>query len=209
MADATCKSCIDDHWVEISHDNGANWHEVPAVIKSAKTFQDQTANTIRHSNSGKKKVSPCGSDSRTEVVTVDILFCDDDPVTWYLDDGDLVWVKRHKTRGNALSTEEFQGKVVLQGDDWDNDTEDGEQRQFIFEAASPFAREVYSGGTGKPHRDRSGTGFLGIFASEADTRITDVAHAPESGDSIFSTATGTYWQHNGTAFINTTSASPP
>lgn len=206
---STCKSCIKSHWLEVSHDDGSNWFEIPSVLRTQKGYEDQDATKKRHSQSGSKKVDVCGSDSRTENITVDVLFCDDDPLDWYIRDGDIAWFRRYKSKGTTESFETFKAKVVFQGDDWDNDSEDGEERQFILETTVPISLPQYTGGTTQPYRDFGGAGFIGIFA---DSTAADAAYAnsgtAQDGDYFFSTTTDTFWLYD-SGWADTTETDPP
>lgn len=151
MADAGCSSCIVDAKVEISHDDGVTYFEVPAVQRVTKTFRETTANETRHSHSGGVFVKPCGSDSRTPIYSVQVLFCNDDPLHWYLKDGDIVKVRITKggTSPHSLFAEVLDAKYVDGGFDWDNTTEDGEEQTFTLESTStPVAS--FAAWTGTP-----------------------------------------------------------
>jgi hypothetical protein len=103
-----------------------------------KAFQDTQANRTRHSHSGGQFVTPCGTDSRTPVYTVQCLVCNDDPLHWYFRDGDIVKVRLTKGTLSPFTsfTEVFDAKYVDGGFDWDNTTEDGEEVTFTLEATS-------------------------------------------------------------------------
>lgn len=153
MADAGCSSCLKDAYIEISRDAWVTSHELPAIQRITKTYQDTQANRTRHSHSGGQFVSPCGSDSRTPTYQVQALFCSDDPIWWYLRDGDILEVKFWK--GRAAPDDDFaealEVKYVDGGWDWDNTTEDGEQITFTLEATSAVTRLIPNGGGGVPY----------------------------------------------------------
>lgn len=147
MAGAGCSSCIKDAYIQISRDNFATAHELPAVQRVTKSYQDNQANRTRHSHSGGQFVSPCGTSSRTAVYQVQALFCSDDPINWYLRDGDIVKVKIWRGRSAPLVgfNESLEVKYVDGGWDWDNTTEDGEQYTFTLEATSAVTKLIPTG----------------------------------------------------------------
>lgn len=152
MADAGCKSCIVDAQVEISHNN-VDWYDVPAVQRITKAYQDSQANRTRHSHSGGQFVTPCGTDSRTPVYTVQCLVCNDDPLHWYLRDGDIVHVRITKGQSSPFTSfsETLEAKYVDGGFDWDNTSEDGEEITFTLEATSAVAYTGIAGPVSAPY----------------------------------------------------------
>lgn len=147
MADAACSACIVDAYIEISRDDFVTTFELPAIVRITKTYQEQQANRRRHSHSGGQFVSPCGSDSRTPTYAVTALFCADDPLYWYVRDGDLFKVRMYKGRSAPLDDyiEELEVKYVDDGWDWDNENEDGEEITFTLEATSAVTRTIPTG----------------------------------------------------------------
>jgi len=158
LADGSCKSCVKSATVRISYDEGATWLELPAIQKITKSFNEETANETRHSNSGGAFVKPCGADSRTDVYTVQHLVCDSDPLEWYLRDGDpvspdILWFQMVKGKEDTHDefAEQFAGKYISGGYTWDNTSKDGEERTFTVER----------------------TGSLGIFYPDSPNPGTD------------------------------------
>jgi hypothetical protein len=167
MADASCSSCVRSAWAEVSHNAGVDWDELPAVQKITKTYEEETANQTRHSNSGEQFVTPCGASSRTPVYEIQFLFCKDDPLYWYIRDNDNVRLRMKKGQlvadggsddDMADFSETVDVKVVDQGFTWDNTVADGEEITFRFEATGNATRTVHGTGTGLPHPDGGITG---------------------------------------------------
>lgn len=213
MSAATdCGSCIDSLFVEISHDSGANWEELPAIKRVNKTFQDNQAQTIRHSNTGKKFVSQCGgADSRTEQYSVDHYPCDENPIEWYLRGGDEVWWRVHKERAAGTNKMEvFRGKYIDGGYDWDNGTEDQEVRTFTIELTSSVARARYDATGVTPNSNILYTAkhgpFWGVYA---DATAINAIENEVAGDSAWNVATETFWTTNGTTWSDTSSDAAP
>lgn len=155
LADGNCKSCVDDAYIHISYDDGVTWLELPAIQKITKSFNEETANETRHSGSGGAFVKPCGADSRTDVYTVQHLVCDSDPIEWYLQDGDPVpgaeppgsrpeTLKFRIVKGHDAThvqfADEFDGKYIEGGFNWDNTSKDGEERTFTIERTGTLTR---------------------------------------------------------------------
>lgn len=146
MANASSGSCITDAKIQVSYDSlsgsATTWVDLPAMQKVTKSYSETQANKTRHSASGTKFVTPCGTSTRTEQYSVQMLFCNDDPLSWYLKDGDERWFKIIKGSAGdaALYTEIFKAKYVDGGYTWDNTTEDGEEVTFTLEATGTVAR---------------------------------------------------------------------
>lgn len=140
MATASSSSCIIDAKIEVSYDSlsgsPTTWVVLPSMQKVTKSYNETQAGKTRHSASGGKFVTPCGSNTRSEVYTVQMLFANDDPLSWYIKDGEEVWWRITKgTSGDAaLYTQKFKGKFIDGGFTWDNTVEDGEEITFTIEA---------------------------------------------------------------------------
>lgn len=160
MATASSGSCIVDAKIEVSYDSlsgsATAWVVLPAMQKVTKTYSETQANKTRHSASGTKFVTPCGTSTRTESYSVQMLFANDDPITWYLRDGDERWFRITKGTTSPASsfTETFKGKYVDGGFTWDNTTEDGEEITFTIEATG-VVTHGQPAGTGKQYNATS------------------------------------------------------
>lgn len=158
MATASSGSCIVDAYIQVSYDSlsgsPTTWVTLPAMQKVTKTYKDTQANQTRHSASGTKFVQPCGTNTRTESYSVQMLFCNDDPITWYLRDGDEFWFRILKGTSSPASAflEQLKAKVVDGGWTWDNTTEDGEEITFSLEATGTVTHGQPAG-TSKHYND--------------------------------------------------------
>lgn len=160
MATASSSSCIIDAKIEVSYDSlsgsPTTWVVLPTMQKVTKSYNETQAGKTRHSASGGKFVTPCGASTRSEVYTVQMLFANDDPITWYLRDGDERWFRVTKGTTSPLSsfTEQFKGKYIDGGFTWDNTVEDGEEITFTIEATSTVTHGQPAG-TGKQYNATS------------------------------------------------------
>jgi hypothetical protein len=116
---------------------------LPCVKRVQQTFQETNPNRTRHSHSGRKFVTPCGAATRTEVYTITALFANQTPMHWYVKDGDVVTAKFVK---GTVSPEDVYTvtqdcKVVWQGFDWNNESEDSEEITLVFEAVGTATYE--------------------------------------------------------------------
>lgn len=145
MATATSGSCVTGAKIEITTlpvGGSPTWHRLPCVQKITKTYTDTEATKVRHSDSGDQFVTICGSSTRTPKFEVTAFYANDDPIEWYLHDGDLVRVKITKGGASPYSsfTETFDAKYVDGGRTWDNSSTDGEQYTYTFEATSTVTK---------------------------------------------------------------------
>lgn len=145
MAGPSSASCITGMWVEISHNAGTNYFEVPGIKSIQQAYANRNAGSIRHSNSSDVFVTPCGEQARTLTYNGTIYFFDDDPIDWYLQSGDTVRWRVHKGRDavKTLIIQEFDGKYVVGPKDWDNSTDDNEEFTFTIEDVVPQSEPVY------------------------------------------------------------------
>lgn len=153
MADQTCNFCVEDAWIEISHDAGTTMFELPAIKSAVSSFTERNATEVRHSNSGKAFVKPCGGDARTKIWTITHYPCLGEPMRLFLRNNDTVLVRIHAGK-DTIQTGifwQFDAKFVEGPQTLDNSTDDNAEDTFTFEdVTNQVDPQVWDGNTATP-----------------------------------------------------------
>lgn len=135
-----CEVCITDAWVEISHDDGLNWHTLPAVETINEAIEENAAQQRRHSHNQGSFTDKCGATSRSFAYDIVMQACDNEEasLSCYLTDNDNVDIRIHKSGGGTPASPDVRiactsAKYVRQPITWDNNSNDPELLTSRFE----------------------------------------------------------------------------